>query len=228
MNWVKIILLVALTIVPSIGSAKGVTGADWAKLSKDFKLGIIVGWVYAGEKAIKKIQYDHLVLQGAFDFTLKKRVPPMNLDGIPYDLPKNTWDAEMRKALNMALIHKLWTDVKESSRPGEHFFMCHSLEKFQKQEGIGFVGVSMGQIMEMTNQVYSDPRVKNWEISEIMPMVRGRLIDAWTLSDLDEVIVFRMRQKSLHDKAENVTGPQLKEIFTELDTLKKPKVLDFE
>ena len=167
-----ILLFAVLTLLPSLGNTEEITGGELAKLSNDLKLGFILGWVYAGEKGIKEIEYYQIVLPGAFDFMLKKTVPQVDVEKIPIGLPQKDFDAEMRKALHRAFIKKVWEDEKKSDlRPGEFFFKRRSLQNFKKQTGIGFPGVAMGQILGMTDQVYSDPRVRNWEISKIMPLV---------------------------------------------------------
>ena len=43
--------------------------------------------------------------------------------------------------------------------------------------------------------MYSDPRVKHWDIVDIMPLVRGRLKEGWTEKDLDEVIAYYIKYK---------------------------------
>ncbi len=56
------------------------------------------------------------------------------------------------------------------------------------EEGILLGGVTPGQVIDTINIIYSDPRVKMMDITEIMPLVSGRLIQGWTNRELDEVI----------------------------------------
>jgi len=75
-------------------------------------------------------------------------------------------------------------------------------EGFSKQAGLELYGIPFIQIIRMIDKVYSDPRVKHWNIGEIMPLVRGRLKEGWTEKDLDEVIAYYIkyneRQKMLY------------------------------
>ena len=49
------------------------------------------------------------------------------------------------------------------------------------------------QIVETVDTIYSDARVKLWNISKIMPIVKGRLKGGWTVKDVDEVIALHQR-----------------------------------
>ncbi len=66
-------------------------------------------------------------------------------------------------------------------------------EGFSKQAGIELFDIPFIQIVKMIDKVYSDPRVKNWHVGEIMPLVRGRLKEGWTEKDLDEVIAYYIK-----------------------------------
>lgn len=55
--------------------------------------------------------------------------------------------------------------------------------------------LTAGQIIKTINKIYSDPRVKTWDIGKIMPFVRGRLVGGWTKKDLEEVIAYESKTK---------------------------------
>jgi hypothetical protein len=105
--------------------------------------------------------------------------------------------------------------------------MCTS-ERFENHCGIDYV-TPIDSIIETINQAYSDPRVRDWEITGIMPMVRGRLIEGWTLNDLDEVISYRIRMKEIDKKLEspNLSGEDKRKLFNQKNelVLNRPKVL---
>jgi hypothetical protein len=102
------------------------------------------------------------------------------------------------------------------------------VEKVEKEAGINFYSIDARQIVDTIGQIYSEPRVKNWEITRIMPMVRGRLKGGWTLQDLDEVISYRIKERELGEKLLNPTlsHEDRVKISRDLNALKKPKVLD--
>jgi hypothetical protein len=62
-----------------------------------------------------------------------------------------------------------------------------------KDKGILFGGVTIRQIVDTIDAIYSDPRTTTMDIADIMPLVSGRLIKGWTLKELDEVISIKMR-----------------------------------
>ena len=69
-------------------------------------------------------------------------------------------------------------------------------ETASKAEGFDlYPPLTRDQIIETISNIYSDPRVKTWDISEVMPLVRGRLKGGWTEKDLDEVIAYKIKQK---------------------------------
>lgn len=71
---------------------------------------------------------------------------------------------------------------------------------YLKSKGMDFFGKTYGQIKDTIDQIYQDPRVKNWRIQEIMPLARGRLQEGWSLKELDEVISWLIKNKELSDK----------------------------
>ena len=80
----------------------------------------------------------------------------------------------------------------------------------------------------MIDKVYSDPRVKTWEIDDVMPLVMGRLKEGWTEKDLDEVIAFIIKEREFYKKDVNFKNESesqkwLKE-YEELRSV-EPKVL---
>lgn len=77
------------------------------------------------------------------------------------------------------------------------------VEAFSKEKGLELWGVTPGQVVDMIDKVYSDPRVKTWEISDIMPLVRGRLREGWTEKDLDEVIAYVIKEREFYKKYGN-------------------------
>jgi hypothetical protein len=66
-------------------------------------------------------------------------------------------------------------------------------EKSFKDAGVILSGVTIGQLTDIIDKIYSDPRVKNMDIIEVMPLVSGRLIQGWTEKELDEIIAINVR-----------------------------------
>jgi hypothetical protein len=64
-----------------------------------------------------------------------------------------------------------------------------------KDEGVLIGGVTLGQVTDTIDKIYSDARVMDMEIIKIMPLVSGRLIQGWTEKELDEVIAFNVKLK---------------------------------
>lgn len=71
-----------------------------------------------------------------------------------------------------------------------------------KRRGFEFDDLTYRQVVDTIDKIYSDPRVKTWEIQEIMPLVRGRLKEGWTEKDLDEVIAYNIKFKEWGKKLE--------------------------
>jgi len=68
-------------------------------------------------------------------------------------------------------------------------------ENALRENGLELDGLTTGQIIETINIMYSDPRVKQWEVKRIMPMVRGRLKGGWTERDVDEVVSYYIKRE---------------------------------
>lgn len=79
-----------------------------------------------------------------------------------------------------------------------------------KDKGILLYGVTVGQVVDTINIIYSDPRVKLMDISEIMPLLSGRLIQGWTKGELDEVIAINVKLKQC-EKEEKSKGQFIEE-----------------
>jgi hypothetical protein len=110
---------------------------------------------------------------------------------------------------------------EQISRSGPSMGRIH--EKFQKTEGLDFKGVTYIQIAEVVDQIYSDPRVKQWEIGEIMPIARGRLKEGWTEKDVDEVIAYQLKMNEL--TARWMRGANKSEMDKAVKEIRKPRVL---
>jgi len=100
-----------------------------------------------------------------------------------------------------------------------------------KEKGLGLFDITYGQIVDTIDKVYTDPRVKTWEIEEIMPLVGGRLKEGWTEKDLDEVISYLIKQKEFSKKWEkwvnyrSMSESERKKFLEEVSSLEEPKVL---
>ncbi len=110
---------------------------------------------------------------------------------------------------------------EQISRSGSSMGRIH--EKFRKTDGIDFKGVTYIQIAEVVDQIYSDPRVKQWEIGEIMPIARGRLKEGWTEKDVDEVIAYQLKMSEL--TAIWMRGANKSEMDKAVREIRKPRVL---
>jgi|SRR5271157_5796481 len=86
-------------------------------------------------------------------------------------------------------VGKNMEDFNKSQEDAERQFAVF------KDGGILIGGVTIGQIRDTIDKIYSDARVKTMDIAEIMPLVSGRLIQGWTEKELDEVIAFNVKLK---------------------------------
>jgi len=122
---------------------------------------------------------------------------------------------------------KIWRIVNKIAKNSEGVL---------KEKGLELFDLTIGQIVDTIDKVYSDPRVKTWEIAEIMPLVRGRLKEGWTEKDLDEVIAYLIRDKEILKKMENYESrkqteseewkkSQWEKFGEEIRSLEEPKVL---
>lgn len=80
-----------------------------------------------------------------------------------------------------------------------------------KGKGFELSSLTVGQVIDTIDKIYSDSRVKTWEIFEIMPLVRGRLKEGWTEKDLDEVIAYKIKYYALTEKMKNYESRKVSE-----------------
>jgi len=103
------------------------------------------------------------------------------------------------------------------------------IKGFGKEKGLLELDeLSSAQIISTIDKIYSNPKVKQWEIHEVMPLVRGRLKEGWTERDLDDVIAYLIKEKELLKKAENYKSmgeSERKKFEEEIKSLVEPKVL---
>ena len=81
---------------------------------------------------------------------------------------------EARRSLPLNI--KKWDEAIESVNLTEEYF---------KEAGVLFNGITIGQIVDTISSIYSDPRVTTMDITEVMSFVSGRLMQGWTMKDLD-------------------------------------------
>lgn len=91
------------------------------------------------------------------------------------------------------------------------------IDSAMKENGVELDFITFGQIVETIDSIYSDPRVKQWEILKIMPIVRGRLKVGWTQKDVDEVIAYYVKYNEWKKKFEN---------FSTMNEIQRKKVLE--
>lgn len=88
-----------------------------------------------------------------------------------------------------------------------HFKGCWEMAfKAIEAEGLNLEDFTVGQIMDTISKIYSDPRVKKWEINRIMPIVYGRLKKGWTEKDIDEVIAFYIKLDDHSERSKNFSS----------------------
>ena len=90
---------------------------------------------------------------------------------------KAAWDT-------LPLDFNKWDEAMEFSK---------NTGEFYRNAGVLIGGVTIRQVIDTINIIYSDPRVNMMDITEIMPLVTGRLTQGWTLKELDEVIALMVR-----------------------------------
>jgi hypothetical protein len=91
--------------------------------------------------------------------------------------------------------------------------------EWYKNAGILMGGVTIGQIIDVINEVYSDSRTKYTNIIDIMPLVNGRLTQGWTKVDLDEVIALTVKL----EQCEAIERQQGKGFKKECSLIRKQK-----
>ena len=94
------------------------------------------------------------------------------------------------------------------------------VQRFLKQRGFELYFLSIGQIVDMIDKIYSDPRTRQREIREIIILARGRLKEGWTERDLDAVIAYGVKYREWERK----WGDSLS--LGESDSMKKNKEFD--
>ncbi|MEK6776535.1 MAG: hypothetical protein AABY87_06600 [bacterium] len=77
----------------------------------------------------------------------------------------------------------------------ESIELSNSQNKEFENAGVLLRDVTIGQIVDTINEIYSDYRVTTTEITEIMPLVAGRLIQGWTVAGLDGLIAINVKLK---------------------------------
>ncbi|MFH1931723.1 MAG: hypothetical protein ABIN18_09075 [Pseudomonadota bacterium] len=80
-------------------------------------------------------------------------------------------------------FNNLNESIKQSNAQQESF----------KDAGILLGGVTIGQVVDSIDEIYSDPRLKTIDITEIMPLVSGRLMQGWTANELDGLIAIKIK-----------------------------------
>jgi len=132
---------------------------------------------------------------------------------------------ELQTALEKNIIlYKPIQNEKEVKATTELFKYTCDCEYmgFMQTSGLELFQVTVGQIIGVIDEIYNDPRVRNWEIHEIFPLVRGRLKEGWSKDDLDDVISYLLKEKNL--AYEFINNPQnspdflkrLKEVVNQL------------
>ena len=102
------------------------------------------------------------------------------------------------------------------------------IKGISKENGLEVEDLTLNQIVDTIDKMYSDPRVKTWEIREIMPLVTGRLKEGWTERDLDEVIAYLIKEREHVKKYRNydsLSKSEKKKLEEEATSLVEPKVL---
>jgi len=108
------------------------------------------------------------------------------------------------------------------------------INKVREERGLDFfdiyIDLSIIQIVETIDKIYSDPRVRMWDIEDLMPITKGRLKGGWTEKDVDEVIAYLIKEKALSKKLLFYSRDEIErnKIVKELLILEstKPKALE--
>ena len=182
-----LVIICLLFLFPlSIGQSAEVGKVDgykWAQMSREMKLGFVIGWINGGSAIVDKVPLSYIFIASVVYQTNPK--------------------------INYPKINKITIGVS-------------------KEVGVELYDLAFGQIVDMVDKVYSDPRVKTWEIYDIMPLVRGRLKEGWTEKDLDEVIAYMIKEKEHIKKLDNIESMSQSEsekLDKEIRQLEVPKVL---
>ncbi len=98
-----------------------------------------------------------------------------------------------------------WTTGSMVARVGvaEAFLFTKSEKEYSRDKsvildvsrvkGLEFDGLAPAQVIETIDKIYTDSRVKLWQIENIMPIARGRLKEGWTEKEIDEVISYHIK-----------------------------------
>jgi len=207
-------LIFTLFFIPCISNAE-IDGGDWSKMSSVAKRAFVLGWHNAGEEALDLIVFINTVLVNEYDLFPKR---PHDFSSINSDSSLNE---EQKKSVKK-VVEEVIQDKKEL------FLKMTTPDYFRKNSGVGIYDINTDQVANCIDQIYSDPRVKHWKIRKIMPIVRGRLKEGWTLRDIDEVISYRIRESGLVEKlkSKNLSDEERDKAKREFESLKRPKVLD--
>ena len=102
-----------------------------------------------------------------------------------------------------------------SGKDSEDFYKSQEDAKRQfdvfKDEGILIGGVTIRQIIDTIDKIYSDARVKTMDIAEVMPLVNGRLIQGWTENELDQVIAINVKLKQCEETEKEQISEEMKQ-----------------
>jgi len=125
------------------------------------------------------------------------------------------------------LVPQEGSSIKEIGRQVQ--YQRKIAKGFSKEKGVELYDLTFDQIVDTIDRVYSDPRVKTWEINEIMPLIRGRLKEGWTEKDQDEVIAYKIKEREFSKKFEKfdlMSESEKEKTLKEFRSLKKTKVLE--
>jgi hypothetical protein len=70
--------------------------------------------------------------------------------------------------------------------------------------GVIIGGLSIRQLMNTLDSIYSDTRLTYIDIEKVMPFVIGRLHSGWTLEQLDKAISYQIRLDRCQDREKGV------------------------
>jgi hypothetical protein len=138
------------------------------------------------------------------------------------------WNNLMKVGFVMGWIRAVDTTLVPFVFPGFRGIRidADTIRNLMEQKGLDIDNLTFGQIVDGVDQLYSDPRVKLWNIEEIMPILRGRLKGGWTEKDVDEVIAYHIKLKEIFRKHHDnlIDFEKMKKEYESLDA-RKPGVL---
>lgn len=112
-----------------------------------------------------------------------------------------------------AALGNMWIDISTQNKWDESIEFMKIQQKRFINSGVLIGGVTIGQIIDTMNEIYSDPRTKLMDIADIMPLVSGRLMQGWTLKNLDELIAIEVKLQRC-EKEEKTKGQFIEECGT--------------